>query len=174
MHNYSFLSKKCLARKSEINGYGIFAIKPIAKLELIAAWGGMICSKKEIAKRKGKKGNHLDHPVSIYDDLFLVPFENQLESADHFNHSCKPNAGIKGQILLVARRNIEANEEICFDYETTEIGLYDGLPFNCTCGNKACRGKITGKAWKNNKFQRENLGYFSWYIEQKINLLKQK
>jgi SET domain-containing protein len=169
MKQGSFLSAKCSVRRSEISGIGVFAKKTISKGELIAAWGGFICNKKEMARRAKKRPELMMHPISIFDDLFLVPFKyNSLEKSDRFNHSCEPNAGVKGQILLIARKNILPGEEIVFDYETTEIGRSDGLPFTCKCKGRHCRKRITGNAWKDKKFRKENRGFFSWYIENKI------
>ncbi len=176
MTKYSFLSDKCKKRGSGISGVGVFAIKEIPKGELIAAWGGIICDEKEMVRRTKKDPNFTAHPISIFDNLFLIPIKSDLlESSDRFNHSCNPNSGVKGQILLVARHKIHAGEEICFDYETTQIGRMDGLPFDCNCGSKNCRGKITGRAWKDPKFRKANKGFFSWYIEKKIaNYMRRK
>ena len=48
------------------------------------------------------------------------------------NHSCDPNCGIVGAVLLVAMRDIEPGDEICFDYAMTDTDDYD--EFECTCG----------------------------------------
>lgn len=130
----------------------------------------MVCTTKELLKKSKKFPQLLTHPIEIYDGLFLVPPEyHSLEKADRFNHSCDPNAGIKGQILLVARRKIRAGEEICFDYETAEIGKSDGTPFYCNCGSKSCRKKINGLAWKSPSFRRKNSGFLSWFIDRRFN-----
>ena len=63
-------------------------------------------------------------PCRSTTDLFLAsvpPFD----PADFVNHSCDPNCGIVGAVLLVARRAIEAGEEICFDYAMTDSDDYD-------------------------------------------------
>ena len=50
------------------------------------------------------------------DDLFVIgtKYEHEIEDNDFFNHSCNPNAGFRGQIFLVAMRDIDVNEEITF------------------------------------------------------------
>jgi SET domain-containing protein len=34
----------------------------------------------------------------------------------HLNHSCEPNLGLQGQVVYLALRDIEADEELTFDY----------------------------------------------------------
>lgn len=175
MKNASYLSSKCIVKKSPINGIGVFAKEKILKNELITAWGGIVCTGEEIKLLSKENKLFMNYPITIYKNLYLMPFKfSQLEKSERFNHSCQPNAGIKGQIILIARRNINVGEEICFDYETTESGKNDGLPFECKCQSKKCRGKITGGKWLNKKFRKDNKGYFSWYLEEKIEKSRKK
>jgi hypothetical protein len=64
-----------------------------------------------------------------------------------FNHSCDPNCGIRANIRgghdFIAMRDIEENEETTFDYAMRNFRV-DHFPGSCTCGEKACRGAITG------------------------------
>ena len=48
------------------------------------------------------------------------------------NHSCKPNAAVKGN-RIIAWTCIEPGEEITLDYKRTENKLAE--PFTCGCGN---------------------------------------
>lgn len=57
------------------------------------------------------------------------------------NHSCDPNAALRGE-ALVALRPIVEGEEITFDYETTEVDMAE--PFDCRCAAPTCRGVIRG------------------------------
>lgn len=57
------------------------------------------------------------------------------------NHSCEPNAVVRG-LELIAIRPIQPWEEITFDYDTTEYDMAE--PFDCHCGNLLCRGRIRG------------------------------
>lgn len=175
MQLYSYLSSKCTARQSVISGWGVYAKETIEKGELIAAWGGRICDKEEMQRICKRNPKFVIHPISVYENLFLVPLnEKRLEDSDRFNHSCNPNAGVKGQILLVARKKIRFQEEICFDYETTQMGSFDGLPFHCKCKSKNCRKNILGSSWKNKKFRQQNRGFFSWYLQEKFKLFLKK
>lgn len=163
---HSYLSPKCEVKKStNIHGQGVFAREDIKKGKPIAFWGGYIITLEELDDMP-EDFLELGYPVQIYPGFFLGPknFED-LDDAEMFNHSCDPNAGVKGQNILVARLDIKAGEEICFDYETTNT---EGLYFKCCCGSKNCRRIIDGTSWKDPKFQRQNQGYLSWYIQEKI------
>lgn len=164
------MSPKCKAQNnSTIHRYGVFAKEDIKKEELIALWGGYVITLKELRKLPRTILDY-DYPVQIFENFYLGPKSaKNLDDCEMFNHSCHANAGVKGSIILVARRKIKAGEEICFDYETTDT---QDLKFTCRCGDKNCRGKIDGTSWQNPKFQKSNAGYLSFYIQEKIKRLK--
>lgn len=56
------------------------------------------------------------------------------------NHSCVPNAGLRSDRILVALRDINAGEEICYDYSTTMSERR--WTMECACGESRCRGTI--------------------------------
>jgi hypothetical protein len=66
------------------------------------------------------------------------------------NHSCDPNSKVffGDQILMRSIRPIEPNEEITWDYETTEYDM-TSCAFYCNCGSSICRGLITGCFYQN-------------------------
>ena len=81
------------------------------------------------------------------------------------NHSCDPNVGFAGNIVLVAMRDIRPVEELTTDYALFDD--YDGsMP--CQCGAPGCRGVITGHDWQRPDLQRKYRGYFSWYLQRRI------
>ena len=59
----------------------------------------------------------------------------------YLNHGCEPNVMLRGAQVL-ALRDIGQNEELVFDYETTEFEMAE--PFQCRCGASTCRGLIRG------------------------------
>ena len=167
MRTHSILSGKCSLKRSSLGGYGVFAVAKIKKGELICVWGGIAYSYKEICELSKKHPHYATNPISVYDGYYLGPVNKyDLDDGERFNHSCDPNAGVKGQIILVARRDIKKGEEICFDYDTTET--CDEGSFKCKCGAKNCREVVDGSSWKKPQFQKKNRGYLSWYIEEKI------
>lgn len=162
----SYLSPKCRTGRSSIGGLGVFAGQWLDAGELVAIWGGKIYSHADIEQLASCNPSLLIHPLMVADGFYIGPSDatNAPEAADYFNHSCDPNAGVKGQIVLIARRAIAAGEEICFDYETTEREGSVGMGFDCHCGTSACRGHIEGLSWHEPAFQQRNHGFMSWHL----------
>ncbi len=65
------------------------------------------------------------------------------------NHSCDPNCGVRlndeQAFDFVARRSIDAGQELTFDYAMRNFTI-DHFPDVCLCGAARCRGSVTG--WK--------------------------
>ena len=93
------------------------------------------------------------------------------EPADYINHSCNPNAGMRGQICIVAMRDIAPGEEITIDYAMVDSSGYDAFP--CACGAADCRGQIDGSGYKHLALQEKYAGYFAPHIQRKIKKLKE-
>lgn len=121
--------------KSKIHNKGVFAEEDIKKGETILHIKG---------ERKHKVNKSVEdvfsHPnwVGFSRHMWIDPEPPYKQ----LNHSCKPTAGIKGKVTLVALSNINKGEEITFDYSTTELDPRWKLE-SCTCGEKGCR-KILG------------------------------
>ena len=81
------------------------------------------------------------------------------------NHSCEPNIGVRGQIVFVAIRDVEAGEELTHDWAMTDD---DGYEMTCRCGAASCRGVVTGQDWRRPELQRKYGEYMSWYLLRKI------
>ena len=88
------------------------------------------------------------------------------EPADFFNHSCDPNLGVLGNVVLVALRPVATDEELTFDYAMTDADSYD--EFDCACLADDCRGKVTGYDWMIPEVQQRYRGHFSTYLERRI------
>jgi uncharacterized protein len=72
---------------------------------------------------------------------------------------------VRGSVVVVARQDIVAGEELTFDYGTTDT---DRWSLDCGCGAATCRGRMTGDDWRDPTFQQRNAGYLSLYIEELI------
>jgi hypothetical protein len=59
------------------------------------------------------------------------------------NHSCDPNTWWANSDTIIARRDILEDEEITYDYATSDIDLE--LDMECQCGAPRCRGRITNR-----------------------------
>jgi hypothetical protein len=88
----------------------------------------------------------------------------------HLNHSCEPNLGLQGQIVYVALRDIAVDEELTFDYAMNDDDPNEIM--KCQCGAESCRRVITGVDWKKPEIQRKYNGYFSWFIQRRIDATK--
>lgn len=166
MRVHSLLSPKYRVGTSLINGLGVFATASFDKGELVAVWGGKVCTSTEIA-RLATAFPHIErHAVAMHEGYHLTS-ENlfELDDAERMNHSCDPNVGVRGQVVVLARRDILAGEELTFAYDTTEIS---GEPFTCRCGSVDCRKTISGSSWRDPLFVEKNREYMSLYILDKI------
>ena len=105
--------------------------------------------------------------IQITDDLHLVALsEDEYEPVMLFiNHSCEPNVGFAGNTVLVAMRDVAADEEL-----TTDYALFDDYQgqMTCSCGRARCRDVIGGRDWQLPELQRRYRGYFSWYLQHRI------
>lgn len=163
--SFTWFSPKVEKRISGIEGRGLFAIEPIAAGELVVIKGGHVFDRQtrdRLAETLGPA------ETQIGDNFFIGPMrmEEREASMMHLNHSCDPNVGIKGQISFFAMRNIVSGEELAFDYAT---GDDDDWKMECQCGTPACRDKLSGQDWRKPELQRKYAGWFSQYLESKIN-----
>lgn len=163
----SYLNLKCEARDHPEGGCGVFTLGKIHKDELVSLWGGCMVQKNELDPSMPRFTQRV---LQVDEDLYIVTAE-EVEPNDCFNHSCEPNLGFFGQIGLVAMRDIEAGEELMFDYAMSDGEPYD--EFYCYCGSSNCRKKITGNDWILPELWHKYKGYFSPYLARRIeNLTK--
>jgi hypothetical protein len=104
--------------------------------------------------------------VQIADGFHLVAVdEAEYEGVMLFlNHSCEPNVGFGGNVVLVAMRDIRPGEELTTDYALFDD--YDGT-MECHCGTPSCRGTVSGRDWQRAELQRRYRPYFSWYLQRR-------
>lgn len=160
---YGYLSPKLEPRPcTQKDGMGIFAAQPIARGELLCVWGGRAVPKAEFVSLPAEQKNH---SLQVEEEIYLVTDADR-EEVDYFNHSCDPNAGLAGQICLVAMRGIAIDEEVCFDYAMSDGSDYD--EFVCACGCPKCRSVVRGSDWQMEELQERYAPYFSPYLQQRI------
>jgi SET domain-containing protein len=164
MIKVSFLSSKSEVRASPIHGRGLFAREDIFKGEIVAIKGGHVFDRQMLSRLSPVLG---PAEIQIADDLYIGPTttEERESSMIFSNHSCDPNLGVEGQIVFVAMRDIEADEELTHDWAMTDSGDYQ---MTCNCGAACCRKTITGRDWTRKDLQERYRGYFSWYLERRI------
>jgi uncharacterized protein len=135
-------------------GLGVFASRPFRKGEII--WiiddydlripMAEYMEIQHFQRRKFDRYSYNDetnHVIIPWDDGKLV------------NHSCLPNATglIEFDNITVARRDIEAGEEITEDY-CSYYGHFETFP--CSCGEQECRGRVEPGYNKNLRMQVKN------------------
>jgi uncharacterized protein len=159
--NLNYLTPKAQSRSFGDTGRA-FAIETIRGGETIAVFGGFPVDRATLdtfpASRRVRS-------IQIDDELYLLSGETS-EPGDRIYHSCAPNCGMMGNIVVVAMRDIAPGEELTFDYAMSDGSDYD--EFDCDCGAPACRGRITGNDWLLPELQRAYRGWFSPYLTRRI------
>jgi hypothetical protein len=59
------------------------------------------------------------------------------------NHCCNPNAIFVNDRYMIAARDIEVDDEVTYDYATSETTDSAHFPLHCRCGTAECRGEVT-------------------------------
>jgi SET domain-containing protein len=114
-------------------GRGVFATRAFAQGEEVLQFLGEV---KDVSSFPD-----LTHALQI-DTRHFLSSSGGID--DYVNHSCEPNCGIRqdarGRVLLFALKPIALDEEISFDYSTTQGGGF--WEMTCGCGTKNCRKTI--------------------------------
>jgi len=166
MARLSFISPKTTIRESPIHGQGLFAAEQIAKAEVVCVKGGHVFDRQTLREVQDRLG---PAEIQIAENLFIGPLdEHEREGSMIFsNHSCDPNIGVRGQIVFVAMRDIQAGEELTHDWAMTDDDDYE---MACNCGGRNCRKTVTGKDWQRKELQEKYRGFFSWYLAEKFRI----
>jgi hypothetical protein len=146
---------------------GIFANASIARDEIVAVWGGEVYTRAQLEELPERLKRYA---MQIEEDFFLAGVTE--DDTNYFNHSCNPNVGLSGQMVLVAMRDILPGEELCFDYATCDGSDYD--QFSCECGAPNCRKMVRGTDWQNPELWERYRGYFIPYLQRRIDRLRTK
>ena len=126
-----------LIRSSSIHAAGCYTSQPIKKGTPIIEYDGPRFSKNEADVR------YQDRIVTY---LFSSGVNGEVidgfGTAMFINHCCEPNCETEnndGHIWIVATRDIEAGEELTYEYNLHDS---DDEGADCYCGTKQCRGTM--------------------------------
>ena len=148
---------------SPIAGRGLHAVEHIAAGEVVAVKGGHVVDSETLQSLPEALQNS---EIQIAEGLHLVALsDDEYEAVMLFiNHSCEPNVGFAGNVVLQAMRDIAPGEEL-----TTDYALFDSpeTTMRCSCGTASCRGVITGDDWRDPVLQQRYAGWFSTYLERR-------
>ena len=174
-NKFSWMNPKLEIRDTGKYGKGVFAKENIKKDEILIVMGGYII---DIESENSLNDFQIDKPIEISEEFSFCPMvklDMDRMPQHYVNHSCNPNSGFKGSNFMVAMNNIEAKEEILYDYAmiiASNKKSENYFEMECKCGSKNCRKIINEEGWKLKKLQKKYKGYFQWYLEEKIAKLK--
>lgn len=141
--------RRLQTRRSGVHGKGVFALQNLAEGEPLIEYAGEVISWKEALRRHPHDLSNPNHTFYFHvDDKHVIDGKHGGNSSRWINHSCEPNCEAEddeGRIFIKALRNINAGEELFFDY-----GLIIDAPYTkkllaeypCWCGAKTCRGTL--------------------------------
>ncbi len=143
----SLKQKLYTVKASGVHGKGVYAAQPLARGALIIEYTGQTIDWDEALARHPHDPAQPNHTFYFSLDTGLVIDANVRGNAARWiNHSCAPNCEAreaKGRVYIHAKRNIQAGEELFYDYglvldEPMSEALR--LDYQCLCGAKKCRG----------------------------------
>jgi uncharacterized protein len=155
-------------RESAIDGTGVFTNSPIRVGEVVVIWGGVIVSFEDFKSWQGVKHTN----VAVDEDVYLAAqHSEEVSMDDYMNHSCEPNLWLIDEVTLIARRNIQAGEELTIDYATETADETYRLKTLCNCRSNRCRRAVTGKDWQLKELQEEYGSHFAPFLNRRIERL---
>lgn len=157
----------------------LFNLKIPQSLKVVYVWKKGLALFANKRFRKGDKiiflkgklvnaTNSTPEAVQISKDKFIDT--KYLVPEDFINHSCSPNTKLDTEKKwFIAIKNISKNEEITFNYLTTEWDMKKwGTDFKCVCGAKNCFGHIKGFKYLTRKQQLKLKPLLSPFLLTKI------
>lgn len=154
-------------RRSAIRGEGVFARQPIQKGEVVMIVGGRVMTDSEFVSFQAT--HSLYNFIQIDKKLYLVEDPAITQSLEGLiNHSCDSNTWMDDEVTLVARRDIEAGEEVTVDYALFTTQSNWMMDSRCRCGSPDCRRVITGDDWRREDVQKKYRHHFSPFINRRI------
>lgn len=140
---------------------GVFANTDIKKGEVVFIAKGR---KVHLVIRSRRDSMKYPNGLGLKKHWWLNP--SNTNPLKYLNHSCEPNAGVKGSVTIVARKNIKEGEHITIDYSTTECDPFWDLDDDCKCGAKNCRKVICSIQSLPVRIYRKYLPYIPTYFQK--------
>ena len=157
------MKNNVVMRRSKIHGNGVFAIADIKKGEDIMEYKGKLITHAEADERYSSDIESGHTFIFILNKQWVIDANQDGNDARWINTGCEPN-GIafvhtakgkdrtKDQVIIEAKRNIKAGEEIIYDYgivlaeppTASELKAWE-----CRCGSPKCKGTML--RWKKPK-----------------------
>ncbi|WPC66718.1 SET domain-containing protein-lysine N-methyltransferase [Rhodoferax ferrireducens] len=142
-------NRRIQTRRSGVHGKGVFAVQPIAEGETLIEYVGEIISWPEAQARHPHDAGNPNHTFYFHvDEDHVIDALYGGNSSRWINHACDPNCEAEeqnGRIFIKALRNIEAGEELNYDYGLIIDERYTPklkAEYPCWCGSAKCRGTL--------------------------------
>jgi uncharacterized protein len=129
---------RLVIRSSDIHAAGCYTLDPIRKDSILAEYDGPRIPKKVADERYG--GRPVTYLFGFGDNGDVI---DGFSTAMFLNHSCAPNCETEERderIFIRALRDIQAGEELVYDYHLYDSDLSEEAP--CYCGATGCRGTM--------------------------------
>jgi uncharacterized protein len=166
----SWYDPRVAIRPSQIAGGGMYAREPIQAGEVVAEVGGVRMSNAEFAAYLATVDRWNAHQID--EDAHLVDLIHAPERvAGSINHSCDSNLWMGDEVVIDARRDIAADEELTLDYALTTVAPDWRLDGPCRCGSPVCRHIVTGNDWRLPEVQARYADHFVPFINERIRSL---
>lgn len=112
-------------------GKCLYAARHISKGEVVLVFRG-----RRLTFQQTLNPEFENYTVQVGPDDYILPESPGM----YINHSCDPNAGFSLADTLVALRDIDRGEQVCFDYSTSMDE--ESWTLDCCCGSPRCRKTI--------------------------------
>ena len=145
------LDQRLVAKRSHIHGWGLFTKIKLSKHSMIIEYMGEMVRQPiaDLREKEYEKSGLGSCYMFRLDKEYIVDATAVGCMARFMNHSCAANAyskvvsvqtdeGLEKKIAVFANRDIEAGEEITYDYK---FPVEDGS-LRCTCGAPNCIGRM--------------------------------
>lgn len=122
-------------------GLGLFTSRPIRAGSSVLTVTDPDYLARAMSRREITRAGYSHADIfQVGTDLFIPPYGGP---DDFTNHSCEPNCGLRVRpdgFSMVALYDIEANEELTYDYSTHQEHPDEDMA--CACGSRTCRGVV--------------------------------
>ena len=158
----NFLASSIVIREIAGTGRAAFADRAIPRGTVVATFGGTTSDAAGLGRFDADR---VSRSIQVDDDRFLVG-PPTAEPGDFLNHSCAPNCGMRNATQVATMRDVEAGEELTFDYAMTDTVPYD--EFTCRCGASECRGSVRADDWTIPDLRQRYDGWFAPHVARLI------
>jgi len=143
------VGRRIQTRRSGVHGKGVFALQHIAEGEVLIEYLGEVISWPEAQARHPHDPTDPNHTFYFHlSESHVIDALVGGNSARWINHACSPNCEADekgGRIFIRALRNIDAGEELNYDYGLVIDERYTPklkAEYPCWCGAGNCRGTL--------------------------------